>query len=278
MSGHALSRHQADPPHDAGSAVPWWTLQRGDDPVVATAIHDGGRLRPEVVEAIALTPAERLREEDPFTGQAIVDVPTHVIPCRSRFEADLNRAEDEAVYLDPGQSWGLEVWRTPPRTELVDASRRYHRAFYAMLGQVLDDVVEAHGRVLVLDVHSYNHRRDGPDAPPMPQRDAPDINIGTHSMPRADWAFVVDPLMQAMARFDFNGRQLDVRENVAFEGRGELARFVHGRHPGRACAIALEFKKFYMDEWTGVPDPAELAAMRAFVRHAADTGRGLLHG
>lgn len=257
--------------------VPWWTMQRGDDSIVATAIHDGGRLRPEVAAAMALTPAQRLREEDAFTGQAIVDVPTHVIPCRSRFEADLNRAADEAVYLRPEQSWGLRVWRTPPPERLVRHSLRYHRAFYAMLGQLLDEIVEAHGRVLVLDVHSYNHRRDGSDRP-MPQADAPDINIGTHSMPRDDWAFLVDPLMRTMADFEFNGRRLDVRENVAFQGRGELARFVHARHPGRACAIALEFKKFYMDEWSGAPDHAELAAMRAFINHVADAGRRLLHG
>jgi hypothetical protein len=68
-----------------------------------------------------------------------------------------------------------------------------------------------------------------------------------------------------MRAFDFNGRRLDVRENVAFQGKGELARFVHDAWPGAGCAIAIEFKKFYMDEWTGVPDPAELAAMRGLI-------------
>jgi hypothetical protein len=161
---------------------------------------------------------------------------------------------------------------------MVEDSRRMHRAFYAMLGQLLDEIAVAHGRFLVLDVHSYNHRRDGPDAPPMPREAAPDINIGTHSMPRARWAFLLEPLIEAMRAFDFNGRKLDVRENVAFEGRGELARFVHERHPGHGCAIALEFRKFYMDEWTGIPDPSELSAMRAFITHVADVGRRLLRG
>ena len=59
-------------------------------------------------------------------------------------------------------------------------------------------------------------------------------------------------------------------------GKGELARFVHQRHPHTGCAIAIEFKKFYMDEWTGEPDPRELAAMRAFIGHAADVCRALL--
>ena len=118
-------------------------------------------------------------------------------------------------------------------------------------------------------MHSYNHRRDGPDGAPTPQAEAPDINIGTFSMPRELWAPLLDPLIEAMRAFDFNGRRLDVRENVAFQGKGELTRFVHERYPGRGCAIAIEFKKFYMDEWTGVPDPAELAAMRGFIDTAA---------
>lgn len=255
---------------------PWWTVQRSDDPIIATAIHDGGDLRPEVAEAMVLPPAERLREEDPFTGQAIVDVPTHVIAHRSRFEADLNRAEEDAVYLTPEQCWGLQVWQQPPAAAVVATSRRMHRAFYTMFGQLLDDVAQSHGRFVVLDVHSYNHRRDGPQAPPMPQSDAPDINIGTYSMPREQWAFVVDPLMDAMRGFDFLGRRLDVRENIAFQGRGALTRFVHERHPQDGCAIAIEFKKFYMDEWTGEPDPRSLEAMRALIRHVADVGRALL--
>ena len=76
-----------------------------------------------------------------------------------------------------------------------------------------------------------------------------------------------------MRAFDFNGRRLDVRENVAFQGKGELTRFVHERYPGQGCAIALEFKKFYMDEWTGEPDPAELARHAPVRRITSATAR-----
>jgi hypothetical protein len=256
----------------------WWTLQRSDDPVIAAAIHDGNNLRPEVANAIALPYAQRLREEDPFTGQAIADVPTHVVVHRSRFEIDLNRAENDAVYLEPDQCWGLQTWRKRPSDTVLADSRRIHRSFYGMLGQLLDELADSHGRFVVLDVHSYNHRRDGPHAPPMPQSEAPDINIGTYSMPRGKWAFLLDPLVEAMRDFDFHGRRLDVRENIAFQGRGELARFVHQRHPQAGCAVAIEFKKFYMDEWTGVSDPHALDAMRALVSHVADVSRALLRG
>ena len=243
---------------------------------MATAIHDGHELRPEVAGVMRLSDEERLREEDPFTGQAILDVPTHIIAHRSRFEFDLNRGPGEAVYQTLEQSWGLEVWNEPPAADLVERSLGLHAAYYAMLEHVLETVAAQHERFVLIDVHSYNHRRDGPEGRATPQEEAPDINIGTFSMPREQWAFLLDPLMDEMRGFDFNGRRLDVRENVAFQGKGEQTRFVHERYPGRGCAIALEFKKFFMDEWTGIPDPQELEAMRRFVAFIAKTAERLL--
>ena len=256
----------------------WWTLQRGEGPVVAAAIHEGHGLRGEIAERMALSDPDRLREEDPFTGQAILGVPTHIIAHRSRFEADLNRGPDEAIYRTPEQCWGLKVWKQPLEEDVAQRSLDYHRRFYAMVRHVLDEIAADHPRFVVLDIHSYNHRRDGPDGAPTPPEQAPEINIGTFSMPREDWAWLLDPLMDAMREFDFGGRHLDVRENVAFQGRGALTRFVHERYPGRGCAIAIEFKKFYMDEWTGDPDREALANMRRFVGHVAQSARGLLDG
>ena len=255
----------------------WWTVQHGPGRVLATAIHDGHELRPEIAEQMALSDADRLREEDPFTGDAVRSVPLHIIVHRSRFEFDLNRHADSAVYCTPEQCWGLEPWRSGTLDAgFARRSLEIHRQYYAMLGEILDGLAARTDRFVVIDAHSYNHRRGGPDGPPTPQEEAPDINIGTFSMPREHWAYLLDPLMEAMRGFDFNGRRLDVRENVAFQGKGEQTRFIHERYPLRGCAIALEFKKFFMDEWTGEPDPAELVAMRAFVAHIARTAEDIL--
>ena len=260
---------------ETASGETWWTVRRGEGPIVAAAIHDGHGLRAEIVAAMALADADRLREEDPFTGQATLDVPTHVIAHRSRFEVDMNRAAENAVYRTPDQSWGLEVWTAPLDDALVARSLDLHARFYAMVEAVLADVVKDHGIVVVLDIHSYNHRRDGPDAPPTPAVDAPEINIGTSSMPRDRWAWLLDPLIEEMRAYDFGGRHLDVRENIAFQGKGELTRFVHERFPETGCAIAIEFKKFFMDEWAGAPDRQALAHMRGFVNHIARAAREL---
>ncbi|MHA6693014.1 N-formylglutamate amidohydrolase, partial [Devosia sp. A449] len=207
----------------------------------------------------------RLREEDPFTEFVIRDVPNRVVFHRSRFEIDLNRDRDGAVYVTPEQAWGLEVWSDTPSAELIAHSLAIHDAYYAMLGQMLAGLERDYGRFVLLDIHSYNHRRAGPDAPATPEVEAPAINIGTVSMDRARWAPVLDPFIECLRSFSFRGQGMDVRENVAFEGRGEQTRFVHANFPKTGCAIAIEFKKFFMDEWTGEPDIATLSAMRAML-------------
>lgn len=227
---------------------------------------------------MVLSESDRLREEDPFTGQAIQDVPSHVIAGRSRFEIDLNRAAETAVYRTPDQCWNLQVWNIPPSDDVIARSLAIHQGFYRMMAALLDEIAAEYGRFILLDIHSYNHRRRGRLEEPTPQAEAPDINIGTFSMPREHWSWLIDPLIEEMRGFNFGGRRLDVRENVAFQGKGEQTRFVHDRYPDSGCAIAIEFKKFFMNEWTGEPDPDELAQMRAFVNHVAASSRALLDG
>ena len=38
---------------------------------------------------------------------------------------------------------------------------------------------------------------------------------------------------------------------------------MHDRYPGVGCVLALEFKKTWMDEWTGEVDDARLDCVRA---------------
>jgi hypothetical protein len=247
-------------------AADWWTVDQGESPVVGTAIHNGHRLPAEAGRRMSLAPGDRLREEDPHTAHFIRDLPNRIVVHRSRFALDLNRARGEAVYLAPEQSWGLEVWKERPEQPMIERALHMHDQYYAMLQTMLRGVEQEHGRFVVLDVHSYNHRRDGPDAAPGPPEAMPDINIGTYSMDRRRWAHVVEPFMEGLRTLRFRGRQLDVRENVAFQGRGEQTRFIHATFPETGCAIALEVKKIFMNEWTGEPDPAALDEVRNLVR------------
>ncbi len=214
---------------------------------------------------MALTAAGRLREEDPFTSQFIADIPNRIIVHRSRFEVDLNRAAEGAVYFRPDQSWGLQVWREQPEDADVAVLLRQHASYYSTLHHMLADIEADHGCFVLLDMHSYNHRRAGAALKPTEQAKAPDINIGTFSMDRDRWAHVLEPFMEALRQQRVGGKLLDVRENVAFEGKGEQTRFVHEHFPKTGCAIAVEFKKIFMDEWTGAPDPLAIAELRSAI-------------
>ena len=49
---------------------------------------------------------------------------------------------------------------------------------------------------------------------------------------------------------DYAHLESAVRENVKFRG-GNHANWSHQTFPDSACVIAIEFKKFFMDEWSG---------------------------
>ena len=232
---------------------PFWQLELGDGPLVACAVHHGHAVRPDVAERMLLDEAQRQYEEDPFTGHWANVAPTRFIGHRSRFEVDFNRPRESAVYLEPDDAWGLELWHTPPPPEVVEQSLAAHDAFYAHLRLVLDELVRRHGRVVVFDLHSYNHVRNGPNAAPDDPAKNPEINVATGSLDRENWAPIVDRCLTELRTYDYMGRRLDVRENVRFRG-GELPKWIHRNYPGTVCALALEFKKFWMDEWTGEVD------------------------
>ncbi|NUO54136.1 MAG: N-formylglutamate amidohydrolase [Polyangiaceae bacterium] len=229
-------------------------------PIVATAIHDGHAVRPDLAAIFAIDEATRLREEDPFTGRIAIVASTSLVGLRSRFELDLNRPRDRAVYRTPEDAFGLHVWREPPSDEQVARSLDGYDAFYRALEVVLRERERRHGRFVVLDIHSYNHRRGGPLAPPEDPALNPEINVGTRTVDRARWGPLVDRFCADLRAGAPDGRELDVRENVRFRGAA-MSAWIHRTFPESGCALALEFKKTFMDEWTGQVDHVRLSAL-----------------
>lgn len=230
-----------------------WELHRGQGPIVATALHAGTELSPRFAAAIALTYDERRREEDPHTDAWSMLAPTRIEVRRSRFEVDLNRPREDCVYRSPEQAWGMHLWRTDLPDELVVASQRRHDAFYAMLERVLRTAEEQYGSFVVYDLHSYNHRRGGPFAPPEDPAANPEINLGTGSLDRSRWGHIADRFLDDLASQYVDGRRLDVRENVRFQG-GYMSQWIHETFPDTGCALAIEVKKTFMDEHSGAVD------------------------
>ena len=226
-----------------------------DRPIVVAALHAGHAMRSEVSAHFALPVAAKLREEDPFTDTWTRLVDSRIVGLRSRFEVDLNRPRELAVYRNSEDAWGLGLWRdgTCPE-EIRERSLELYDEFYSELEAHLSALVQRFGRVVVLDLHSYNHRRTGPHAPPASYRENPEINVGTGTLARARWSNVVDRFVGELRAAEFLGRSLDVRENVKFRG-GEFSAWIHTRFPDSVCCLAVEVKKMFMDEWTGEPYP-----------------------
>jgi N-formylglutamate deformylase len=235
-------------------------VTEGQVPLVATAIHDGHDLRPEVADLMALDEPARLREEDPFTGIWTSVTTTQMVARRSRFEVDLNRPRDGAVYRTPAEAWGLQIWREELPADVIERSLGEYDAFYAEAERILCELERRYGRFIVLDLHTYNHRRGGPDAEADDPAVNPEVNVGTGSLDRTRWGGLVDRFMADLRAHEYLGRHLDVRENVRFQG-GYLSRWVHERYPESGCCLAIEFKKFFMDEWTGALSPEEYEAI-----------------
>ena len=223
---------------------------------------------------MALSDEDQLREEDPFTDSWVGIAKNSIVVDRSRFELDLNRPRDKAVYIEPEDAWGLDVWSSPPPAELKLRSLEIYDRFYDELGALCDELVETHGYVLVLDLHSYNHRRRGPDKPVDDPELNPEINLGTESIDEA-WGPLVQRFAETMRELPYFDDVLDVRENVKFKG-GQMTRWVNERYGDRGLSIAVEMKKIYIDEWTGVLDEASTAQIGRVLEIAAESARQTL--
>lgn len=250
-----------------------WDLIIGAGPVLATAIHDGHAMRESLRSHVALDADSRRREEDPMTGvlTSVADTRLRVRP--SRFQVDLNRPRDKAVSRDPADTWGLQVWKgVLPEVEIARSLAVYDR-FYATMRSLLDEMVAKWGGVLLLDIHSYNHRRDGANAAPAPVAGNPDIELGVTTLDHARWGPALQRFTQALRNHPIAGRAPDVRENIRYPTGGHFPEWVYATYGDKVCTISPEFKKIYMDEWTAQLDIDVLEQFRAGLQKGVDAVR-----
>ena len=240
-------------------------------PLLVTAIHEGHEVRPEILKYFAISESERLREEDPYTGFFTDISESRIIVNTSRFEVDLNRPRDQAVYRKPEQSWGLNVWKDNVPVAVWEYSFGEYDYFYGLLDRTIRKFIDYWGYIIVFDIHSYNFRRNGPETEDDPEMN-PEINVGTGKMNRQLWATVVEHFISKLKSATINGKHLDVRENVKFKG-GNLSNWIHENYGNKSCVISIEFKKIFMDEWTGAVDIQMLKELKNILK---DTIPGVL--
>jgi len=237
------------------------------EPMLFLAIHNGHNLSENIKDKIFITDADRLREEDPYTERFVNDKCNYIIQNTSRFECDLNRNRDKAVYKRPEDCWGLPIYNGEKRLneQEINNSLTIYDNFYIELVKIVDNFLKKFNKIVIWDVHSYNHRRQGINAHYDCLEGNPEIIIGTtnYNFMSIKWKELIDCIETYMKSQPLNKRQyknrplnlpnLDVRQNVKFSG-GNLSQFLNNKYGERVCCIAIEFKKIWMNEWTGEVD------------------------
>ena len=115
-----------------------------------------------------------------------------------------------------------------------------------------------YGYAIIYDIHSYNYKRGGKEANKL---ENPDINVGTNGMDRVFWDPVISSFIDEMNGSELYGKRLDVRENIKFKG-GHFPTWINKNFNNKACAIAIEVKKIFMDEITGEVDTTALSEIK----------------
>lgn len=230
-----------------------------NEPVLALAIHHGHEMHPSLLAACGISEADRLREEDPYTENFTTPFKNRIVVYTSRFTVDLNRRREQAVYQKPEDCWGLPVRTEPLSEELLGELLADYDSWYGLLNYTVQRLLQKHPFLLVLDLHCYNHRRQGPNAAPEPQTGNPDIILGRNNMPQSFYPRV-EKLRSLLDGKQVQGHTIDCRTDVKFPG-GQLSRKLHQDFEDRVLSLSVEFKKIFMDEWTGVLDKEFQAAL-----------------
>lgn len=251
----------------------YWDFSWRAGPVLAFALHDGHRLRESLRPHMAIAPDQRRREEDPLTGLLLEAGDVRVRLRHSRFEVDLNRPRHKAMSPDPADTWGLPVWHPTLLEAEMEQSRAVHDRFYAMAGELVQRTVKRWGCALVLDLHSYNHRRDGIAAEPAAQCGNPDLDLGATTLDRGRWGGLLERFTAVLREHPMGGRRLDIRENIRYPTGGHFPEWLYATFGGPVCTITCEYKKVFMDEWSGLADIGKVQDLALALARAVDAVR-----
>lgn len=263
-----IERIQQGMPLDAVSMDYSFTLKIEQYvPYVCAAVHDGHQFRRELWDVCTHSEYERWYEEDPCTREFIKDMPIVIAGRDSRFEYDLNREPENAVFED---AWGKKLWKSPLEARQRSKSLEKHHNFYRVVRALIEKLENVFTHVVVYDVHSYNWRRW--------DREVPLINLGTTQIDNERYGEMVELWRKELEGLDLpNGVETAAKVNDTFFGRGYFLKFITQNFKN-SLVLATEFKKVYCDELEEVIFPEVVQAIREQFRpmilsHAAQYKR-----
>ena len=108
-------------------------------PYVCGAVHDGHQFRKDLWYNFLHSEYDRWYEEDPETKNMVISHPILISGCDSRFEYDLNRDPENAVF---DTAWGKQLWRNPLPEEEKAKSLQKHTNFYKVVKALISKIEE----------------------------------------------------------------------------------------------------------------------------------------
>ncbi|MFD2823498.1 N-formylglutamate amidohydrolase [Lacinutrix iliipiscaria] len=222
---------------------------------VCGAVHDGHQFRKELWDMCLHTEYERWYEEDPETKNMVNSHPIVIAGMDSRFEYDLNRAPETAIYTD---AWGKQLWKSPLSEAMTTKSLNKHANFYKVVHALINKLEEKFGVCIVYDMHSYNWKRW--------DREVPTWNLGTSNVDNNRFGTFIESWRQSL-----NEMQLpnDIKStsliNDTFQGNGYFLKYITQNFKN-TLVLATEIAKVYCDEYDYIIYPEVVAAVERELR------------
>ena len=231
------------------------------------SMHSGNRVREEILNILSVSESDRYREEDPYMDRFITDFPIRIMGRDSRFEYDLNRNPYRAIYDFDKPTWGLKIWNR----EITEAERsrsiQKHREVHELMEMVCSYLLKQNRYAMLFDLHAYCYQRE--TRQDWQDDDRPEINIGTGAVNRDVFEPVITCFKSNLRRTLIHDHKLRISENEIFFG-GYLSRHLSRMYHDRLLVLALEYKKIFMDEWTGELYPDVLDKLIRDFKRAVD--------
>ena len=176
--------------------------------------------------------------------------PIVLAACDSRFEYDLNRTPETAIYTD---AWGKQLWKSPLNSEEKQFSLQKHTNFYKVVHALITQIEQKHSHALVFDMHSYNWKRW--------EREVPTWNLGTSNIDHKRYGNIVESWRAALGKMKLpHTIKSTAKINDTFQGNGYFLKYIT-QNFGNTLVLATEIAKVYCDEYTGILFPEVVAAV-----------------
>lgn len=219
------------------------------------AVHDGHQFRKELWENCLHSSYDRWYEEDPETKNMVISHPILIAGCDSRFEYDLNRGPDDAVF---DTAWGKKLWRQPLSDAMKAKSLKKHENFYRVVHALIAKLEEKFGVCIVYDMHSYNWKRW--------DREVPTWNLGTSNVDNDRFGDDIELWRQDLSEIEFPHEiKSTAKINDTFFGNGYFLKYIT-KNFQNTLVLATEISKVYCDEYNYVIYPEVVSAVEQQLR------------